>query len=249
MRFEKFGDKSNPVIFLIHGGFVSWKMWLPHIKVFSKTYYVIVPVLDGHDEESDASFHSIEEAADKLIGYIENYHEARIFALCGVSLGGAIAAHILVQKRIIVEKAIIDGAPVAKTNKILYFTTTLLMRRLFKKMRAGENIYRKKFSFYPEGIADHAFHICRRMSDETMKNVQRSCHNHSIPQALDINTKIAYWYGSKEAFICKRMAKQMVKAVKNTRIDVFQGYGHGELCIGNPDLHIEKTREFFKTSS
>ncbi|UTR15889.1 alpha/beta hydrolase [Salipaludibacillus sp. LMS25] len=249
MRFEKFGDKNNPVLFLIHGGFVSWKMWFPQINAFSKTYYVVVPVLDGHDEESDASFHSIEKVADKLIRYIETHHKARIFALCGVSLGGAIAVHILGQKRIMVEKAIIDGAPVAKTNRILYLTTTLLIRRLLKKMRGGENIYRKKFSFYPDEIADHALHICRRMSDETVKNVQLACHNHSIPQVLDINTKLAYWYGSKEAFVCKRMAKQMAKAVKDTRVEIFQGYGHAELCIGNPDLHIERARAFFKTSS
>ncbi|SDY11987.1 Pimeloyl-ACP methyl ester carboxylesterase [Evansella caseinilytica] len=248
MRFKEFGDRQNPVVVLIHGGFVSWKMWLPQIDAFSKAYYVVVPVLDGHDETGNTNFHSIEKAADELIRYLEKHFQGNIFALCGVSLGGAIAAHTLLQNRIEVKKVIIDGAPVAKTNKIFSFTMKIFLRRLFKKIRGGDNIYRRTFRFFPEAVADDAFHICRRMSDETVENIHRACYAYSLPGpgALNTNTESAYWYGSKEAFICKRMAKQMSKAVKNTRTESFKGYRHGELCIGNPDLYIKKALEFFE---
>jgi len=37
-------------------------MWKPQIEFLSKDYFVIVPVLDGHDTENNSTFTTIEKA-------------------------------------------------------------------------------------------------------------------------------------------------------------------------------------------
>ncbi|UJW58952.1 hypothetical protein HXZ66_16860 [Bacillus sp. A116_S68] len=69
----------------------------------------------------------------------------------------------------------------------------------------------------------------------------------SLPPAIkNTKTRITYWYGSKEAFFLKKSAEAISKILPSTQVKVFQGFDHGELCIGNPELYIQKSLAFFK---
>ncbi|MCB2340407.1 alpha/beta fold hydrolase [Clostridium estertheticum] len=61
MLFREFGNKNNKAIILIHGYGISWRMWKSQIEVFSKDYFVIVPVLDGHDTGNNSTFTTVEK--------------------------------------------------------------------------------------------------------------------------------------------------------------------------------------------
>lgn len=69
MRFIEFGNNKNKIIIFICGTLMPWKMWTSQIKHFSTNYYVIIPVLDGHDTENKSIFTTVENAAAD----IENY--------------------------------------------------------------------------------------------------------------------------------------------------------------------------------
>jgi hypothetical protein len=65
----------------------------------------------------------------------------------------------------------------------------------------------------------------------------------SLPPAIKTTIKITYWYDSKKVFF---LAEAISKILPSTQVKVFQGFDHGELCIGNPELYIQKSLAFLK---
>ena len=70
MLFHTFGNKANKIMILIHGVLTPWQIWQDAINYFSKEYYVIVPVWDGHVEEETSECLSVENEANKIIEYV-----------------------------------------------------------------------------------------------------------------------------------------------------------------------------------
>lgn len=60
MNFHTFGDSRNPAILLIHGVQCPWQIWQTQIDHFAKSYHVIVPALNGHEEELKSEYISLE---------------------------------------------------------------------------------------------------------------------------------------------------------------------------------------------
>lgn len=46
-------------------------MWKPQIEELSKDYNLVPPTFDGHVDDYDTDFVSIENSADKIIDYIK----------------------------------------------------------------------------------------------------------------------------------------------------------------------------------
>ena len=107
MTFETYGEKDNKAIILIHGAFVSWKMWSEYIETFKQDYFVIVPILDGHDEENKSTFTTIQKSASDIADYVCKTHGKNALAVIGSSLGGVIATEILVQEKLNIKKALL----------------------------------------------------------------------------------------------------------------------------------------------
>lgn len=248
MKFKEFGSKENKTIVLIHGFGISWRMWAPQIDAFCHDYPVVVPVLDGHDEESNSTFISVEKSAEDIIEYIKENCQGKVFAICGASLGATIAVDILAQNQNIAEKAIIDGAPVVPFSKALtdfaVWYRSVQIRLIGRGGRMIKNIYRH--TFYPEFLIEDMFKVCAHMSEETNKNANLSACTYKMRDSIKTTkTQVVYWYGSKEAIFTKKSADCVVKMIPNATQEVFKGYEHGQLCVGNPDLYIKKATEFF----
>lgn len=250
MRFLEFGNKNNKAIILIHGYDISWKMWMPQIDVFSKDYFVLVPVLDGHDtKNSSSTFTTIEKAATDIIDYAIQTYGEHIFAICGASLGATIGINILAQNRLKVNKAIIDCGPVVPMNKfILNFCTRIRLNQIHHMKKGSKHIYDAfSRSYYPTEMVDEIIRVGANMTDESCRNVHESVYGYSLPTSIAaIKTDIAYWYGSKEKRFGKKYAKAILALLPHAKIKVFEGYNHGELCIGNPTLYIKEATKFFK---
>lgn len=243
MRFMEFGDKKNPTIVLIAGGLISWKMYMPQIEVFCKEYYVVAPVLEGHDEERDSDFISIEKSAGDIANYINKEFQGKVFALCGASLGAVIAIHILSKQWVMTEKAIIESASIFPMNKIVKTVWTPIFRIAVKMAAAGKNVLK----FAPKTMFEDLSKTCARMSEQSIKNIGSDICTYVLPASfIDTKVKIVYWHGTKEAFLLKKTIKYLSQT--GIKIEAFKGYQHGELCIGNPELHIRKSLEFLKSN-
>lgn len=228
-------------------------MWLPQIEFFSKDYFVVVPILDGHDINNNSTFTTVEKASEDIIDYAIKTYGKHIFAICGASLGGTIAVDILAQNQLEVEKAIIDAGPIVPMNK--WFLNLVVKMRIMQIhiMKKRSHLFNYLFSnyifsFYPEKMLDEMFKICENMTVESCRNVHLSTFSYSLPTSIaNIKTDIAYWYGSKEAFYGNKYAKAILAIVPSVKIKIFKGFNHGELCIGNPDLYISEAMEFFNS--
>ena len=60
MIFNTYGSIDNPHIMLIHGAGYGWWNFINYIDTLSKSYYVIIPTLDGHSEDSQTQYISTE---------------------------------------------------------------------------------------------------------------------------------------------------------------------------------------------
>ena len=72
MKFLEFGNSENKKIMLIHGFQVPWQVWKPQIDFFSQKYYVIVPILDGHNPIEKVRLHLYKKRQRKLKTIISN---------------------------------------------------------------------------------------------------------------------------------------------------------------------------------
>ena len=249
MIFKEFGEKGKPVILLIHGFCMSWKMWNEQIKSFKEDYYVIVPVLDGHDTENKSTFMSIEDASNKIIEFLISNQYDVVFAICGISLGGSIALDIISKQRIHVGKAIIDaGVAPLKMNKVaknmIIYISAFQIWSFGKNKKMIETMF--KPSMYFQNNVDEFYQVCKQMTFQTSIKVYRSLMYFELPENLaNIETKIVYWYGTKEAKQNKINADYVTAAFPFSKSQTFEGYNHGQLCIGNPSLYIENAYNFF----
>ena len=196
MRFLEFGNKENKAIILIHGYGISWKMWMPQIDVFSKDYFVIVPVLDGHDTEKSSTFTTVEKAATDIIDYLAQIYGEHVFAICGASLGATIAIDVLAQDRLKIDKAIIDGGPVVPMNK-LFLSFSIMMRIMQAHRMKKENKfvhYMLSRTFFPKELVDEIMRVGANMTDESCRNVHLSAFRYSLPSSIaNVKTDITYW--------------------------------------------------------
>jgi pimeloyl-ACP methyl ester carboxylesterase len=249
MEFKEFGEQDKPVILLIHGFCMPWNVWQPQIGAFSKEYHVIVPALEGHEDQNQTTFTSVENNSNQILDYLEKHNYKEIFAICGLSLGGAVTVHILALNRLVIQKAIIDaGITPLHASKIK--EAWIVYRDLFRTCLARKNKKILELAFspkdYSQSSVDGMYKILQHISNTTVKNVFYSVDTYQLPKDFSsVQTEIRYWYGTKEEKEIKRDAEFVTNAFPNAKIRVFQGLGHGQLCLGNPDLYLKYAFDFF----
>ena len=94
MQYIEFGKQNKEVIILLHGGGLSWWNYQEVAELLKSRYHIILPILNGH-AGSDKSFSTIEDNANDIINFIEEYHNGSVLALGGLSLGGQILVEVL----------------------------------------------------------------------------------------------------------------------------------------------------------
>jgi pimeloyl-ACP methyl ester carboxylesterase len=254
MKFHEFGDKSNPHIMLIHGGGNAWWNYLRQARLLSERYYVILPTMDGHGEEYSIPYVSTEATADKLMDYIKEKCGGKLFALCGVSLGGQIVIELLSRKSDLVEKAIIDGSvcyPTPHMARFCIMTMKLTFPFLFSEKACNKQIalmpkMLPAKMLYPDEIQDYYRKEMPLLPKDTMISIYRTYMNYQLKESLK-NTKarVMYWYGEKEMSCVKKSARLFQKFVPDCKLYEAKGYNHGYLAIYLPDEWMETAGKFF----
>ena len=116
--------KTIKKIVLISGLLCTWQIWKDYIEFYKNDYHVIIPILPGHNPNNKEEFRSIEKTTmDFETTYIKTYGN-KIHVIFGMSMGGVIATKLLENKKIIINKVILEGSPLASYNKIIEFIMT-----------------------------------------------------------------------------------------------------------------------------
>lgn len=239
MRFKEFGDREFPTLLLIHGLFVSWELFNPLVSRLQDSYHIVVPMLDGHiyeDGKAEKScFTTIDAAAQEIGAYLCSIGCSEVRTLYGISLGGGIAARFTELELVPVQNLVLDAGPILPYGKLFtrlcaYYQAancwcTYHFRGLYKK------IFPSHYFRFAIGEVAKTF---PSGGTRTPINVYRSLFAYRL-QHLPSATKVAFWYGSKEAWVMKRCADHVVEVRPDALVTVFPKMQHAQLIIDHPD--------------
>lgn len=247
MIFHTFGDKSKPVIVLVHGMLTPWQIWEDAAARFSKDFCVIVPELDAHTEEKPTRFTSVEKEAEKLRAHLTENYGGRLYALCGLSMGGRIAAVLAGMEGISADCLVLDGAPLKQMPGVL----RAVMKKSYKsiiarsKKRDPKVIESCKRDFLPERYHEHFFKIADNMENESIDRMIDSVFSPYEFRRLDNVGRILFMHGTKgNESVSKKAAEQLKKADPRTEILCFDGCAHAQAACFEPEKWIAAVEKF-----
>ncbi len=249
MHFNCFGEKSNPHILLIHGVLTPWQIWMPQIEYFKKKYYVIVPALDGHEAGKQSDFISIENEMQKIGMYCSEHTGTDLFAVCGLSMGGAITHLLWKNGTLKIQNLILDGAPLVPYGTFMKSVMTRQYIDIVRKSkeRAPKTLESFQKVFLPEKYLEDYLSFIDYMDEQSMANMVLSMSSSSlIINDISSETRILYLHGTKmNEILSRRSAKQMVKHYPKTKVIRFRGCSHCEKAIYDPAQWIEIIEDFW----
>lgn len=233
MKFETYGDKKNKAVLLIHTLYTSAKFFEPIKELLSKKYYVILPTLSGHYENS--LFVSTQDEINQITTFLKSENINDLYAVAGFSLGGNIAYEFFCQNSQMIEKAIIDSAPLFNFPKIIesYYYKRYL--KCLKKIKETNCDIAKELNKYFNGMGEFQKDIAPKVALESLKPLVSSCFKTTIHKLENEESKkLIFIYGSKDhAKLCNfRLRKFDIIKMK--------GYGHCGFYRENPIGWAEK---------
>lgn len=245
MIFKEFGNKNKPVIIFLHGGGLSWWSWKPQIEALKEDYFIVAPIIDGHGEDYDTTFKSITNCAEKVIAYIKENCNGKVFAICGLSIGAQIVVEILSKESDITENAVIESALVYPIKMITALTVPtynmcfgLIKKRWFAKMQSKSlNVPGELFETYYKDSS--------LMTKESLINFTISNGNYPMPSTIcNTKAKTLILVGEKELSVMKKSASLLNRTIKGSVLKVIEKSSHGEISLIHPDRYLELIKQF-----
>lgn len=243
MQFHVFGKRQNPRVVLIHGMQTPWQIWTAQVTHFCENYCVIVPALSGHEEEAASEFISLEKEARQIEDYCLQDHGRELYAVCGLSMGGAIAHILWKNQKLRIRNLVMDGAPLVPYGGLMrkimtrqYLTITRKSRK--RDRRTLENF--KKF-FLPEKYLDSFLKIADHMDDQTVKNIVSALSRSQLKSGIPVEeTNIVYIHGTRaNEFLSKKSSRRLRRLYPKSLIICFKGDAHCQKAIYAPEAWLQ----------
>lgn len=244
MKFKEFGNQNLPTMIFLHGGGLSWWSLEKIVNNLKNDYHIVTPIIDGHGDDSETTFKSIEDSARKLMNYIDINCKGKVFFIGGLSIGAQIVVEVLSRRKDIAEFAVIESGlvlPIAYTNLMVSLskvTYGLINKKWFSKAQA-------KSLYVPKDMFDKYYEESCKMSKESLANITRSNGKYIIKESIKYTqAKVLVIVGEKELKIMKESAIVINDAILDSNLYVAKGMNHGEFSLLNSDLYIQILRDF-----
>lgn len=245
MIFKEHGNIELPTIIIFHGGGLSEWSLENLVSRLKNDFHIITPIIDGHGEDSNTEFISIESSAQKLLRYIDEKCNKKIFAVAGLSLGAQIVVELISQRKDISDYAVIESAlvfPIKGINTYVKFYKpfySLIKKKWFSKLQA-------KSLLLQEALIEKYYEDSKKMSYKTLINIAISNGNYSIKDGLkDCRTKALIITGSKELNLVKNSAKKLHETIPMNEVYIAGNMKHGELSLVHPEEYLNLIKSFF----
>ena len=247
MLLHAFNDAPDkPVILLLHGGGLSWWSVQGVASYLTDEFCVVAPIIDGHGENAEETFETIEVCANKLIRLIDEQFGGKVYALCGLSLGAQITVEVLSQRpdiarHVVIESALVVrmplvGALIAPTYHMMY---GLIKKRWFSK-------YQARVLKLPNELFELYWRDTACMKKQSLINLGRSNANYPLKSQISAATaKTLVLAGDKEPGFMLKSARLLHEAIPKSKLVIIKGLGHGELSLCSPRRYAELLREVF----
>ena len=245
MKFITFGHSDDPVILLLHGGGLSWWSLEPIAKSLAGRFHVVTPVIDGHGEDGETTFLSIEDSANKVLAYIDEQCHGKVYALGGLSIGAQIALEALSRRPDIANHAILEGTlvcpiPGTKTWMVpmIRLSYGLIRYKWFSRLQA-------KTLLVPEPLFLRYYEDSKKMSRLSLLNITVSNGSYALKSGIGYTTaKVLILVGEKEPGIMRKSAKLLHERIPGSQLLLCKGMGHGELSLAHPEQYLKTMTAF-----
>ncbi|OUM67620.1 hypothetical protein PIROE2DRAFT_58661 [Piromyces sp. E2] len=246
MKFYEFGEKQNPVIFLLPGTCCHWKAnFEKHIPLLKEKFYVVAVSYDGFDETEDTIFPDMITETKKIESKIKESFQGTIFAAYGCSLEGSFVSLLVERKNIHIKHAIIGSSDMDQTGKVVAKLETLLIKKIFgPAVISGQipNFFQKRINKkspeekeYMENLLNSLTFNGKGLPFVQMKSISNQFYSDFITpvgEGIDVEgTTIHVFYAKKMG---EKYEKRYLKHFANPDIRVHD-YQHEELFYKYPE--------------
>lgn len=246
MIIKETTNKQLPTIILLHGGALSDWSFQPVVERLQSEFHVVIPIIDGHGENGEEEFTSIQDSAGKLIDYIDRNCKGKVFAIGGLSLGAQIITEVLSRRSDISTYAIIESALVypmkgtaAMTVPLYSLFYGLIKKRWFSQLQA------KALGLPPDMFASY-YQDSLSISKQSLINITLSNSHYNLKSSIaDTTAKALIIVGENEIGMMKKSAQRLHKAIKDSELYVAPAMKHGEMSLGYPQKYVELLKSFF----
>ncbi|SBV94725.1 Alpha/beta fold family hydrolase [uncultured Eubacteriales bacterium] len=234
MKYKEFGDETNPTILLLHGEWLSWWSFKDIIDFLKTDYHIVAPIIDGHGEDSETTFLSIQESAQRIIQYIDANLQGKVFAICGVSLGAQIVIEILSKRVGIAKYAVVESTLVVPNKRpfeIRTIAARLVLALIHQKWLAW--LFSKKLCVSPETFLQY-YQDSQNISYASWINIEKSRTHYVAPSTLSkSDTKVLIIIGSKEIKAMDKSVRLLMNGIPQSRVCIVPEMRHGELSLAH----------------
>lgn len=243
MEILEFGDKSKKKLIFIHGFQSMWQVWEKYIEYYKNDYHIIVPILPGHNPNKREEFNSFEETAKELEDYCIARYGKNIYLIYGVSIGGILTIKLLRNKKLKINKVVLDGSPLTTYSDRLEKLLIKFYMDITQKTQARDKktLKKAKKMIVPQGRMDEFLRIMDNMTDRTIENFIKEIRRNRLSNDIDIsNMEMHYHHGTKmNEMLSKRTANYIKKWYPRAHIICFRRKGHCEGFSSKPENRID----------
>jgi pimeloyl-ACP methyl ester carboxylesterase len=245
MIFKETESKDLPTIILLHGGGLSWWSLQSVTSQLKDSFHVVTPVIDGHGEDGNETFISIEDSAQKLISYIDKYYNGKVFAIGGLSIGAQIVTEALSSRKDIADYAIIESAlvyPIKGTASMAASYNMfygLIKKRWFSKLQA-------KTLCIPPDMFEKYYEDSIKMTKQSLINMSLSNGNYALKSTIsDTHAKVLVIVGEKELDIMIKSGKKLHEMIAGSKLYIAPNMKHGQISLLYPKEYVDIITNFF----
>lgn len=175
MIFDTYGDKRNKAVLLIHTLFTNADFFAPAVQLLAKDYFLIVPTLSGHHKNS--VYISTNDEISQLKDFLTENKIERLHFLAGFSLGGNIAYEFFCKNSDMVEKAVIDSAPLFEFPKFVKNHFYKRYAKCLRKIKSGNCDVAKELNKCFNGMGEKQKDVAPNVDLQSLGGLVESCYN------------------------------------------------------------------------
>jgi pimeloyl-ACP methyl ester carboxylesterase len=242
--FDTYGNSALPALLLIHGMANTAQSCYGRVIPHLDGYHVILCQLDGHTDEEDGLFVSIEDCCEKIERYVSKHLGGKLYGLSGFSMGATIAVELMARGRISIEKVILDAAWCVKLGVLTPIYTSIFCWAM-GRIKAGKTIpdflIESSMGKGNAGIVDTFY---KNIDLQSIRNACRDVYGYQISDELSaFQGQVVFWHGSSEPYP-RKTAKLLKQYLPQMQVEVFPGLGHGQFLRQQPEAYARKLKEF-----
>lgn len=247
MIIHEFGNKSAPVIILLHPMCVTGRQIYKAFKHYlDRDYLTIAPDQGGHGEDR-ADYTDADTEARILADFLLSHNYTHIHLLYGASMGTAVALRLMQEEGLTFDHIHLDAATLVDSAPVLCKVMTsgfLLARRVAPHhRRLTGNIFQKLYGREWGRCMTANF---LKLSDGSVQTICRACCTENCCRATKgrkvssaLQKKIIFEWGDKE--IDYRLSrKNLEKYFPESRVVIRKGYGHCSYMAAETENYVKE---------